>query len=102
MLLLRMGKIDDADEVFVNGRWIGFTGQFPPDFQTAYGQERVYEVPSWLLRTDGDNVVSTRSRPLEASTGATTASIRSSHCASSTMPCPPEKKVGDGPLFSGL
>ena len=29
-LLLKMGTIDDADEVYVNGRFIGFCGSFPP------------------------------------------------------------------------
>jgi hypothetical protein len=60
MLILKVGKIDDADEVYVNGRFIGFSGTFPPKFETQYGVQREYQVPSWLLKEDGDNVIAVR------------------------------------------
>ncbi|HEX9006116.1 MAG TPA: beta galactosidase jelly roll domain-containing protein [Bacteroidota bacterium] len=60
MLLLRLGAIDDADEVYLNGTFVGFTGLFPPSFVTAYNQGREYQIPAWLLKQGGDNVVAVR------------------------------------------
>lgn len=48
---LRLGCIVDADSVWVNGRFVGFTAyQYPP---------RIYKVPEGVLR-EGDNVVTVR------------------------------------------
>lgn len=58
-LILFLGYIDDADEVFLNGSKIGQTGKFPPKFETAYNIERKYRVPKNLLKT-GDNVIAIR------------------------------------------
>lgn len=57
---LRLGRIDDVDEAFVNGVRIGGMGSFPPDFATAWNQNRVYRVPASLLRGDGTDVVAVR------------------------------------------
>jgi sialate O-acetylesterase len=35
-LYLELGKIDDVDEVYFNGHFIGGTGGFPPDYFTAF------------------------------------------------------------------
>jgi len=60
-----MGKIDDADEVFLNGKRIGKTGRFPSDeggYQSQWSVQRVYSVKanSGLIRWDADNVVAVR------------------------------------------
>ena len=48
---LRLGCIVDADSVWVNGRFVGFTSyQYPP---------RIYKVPAGVLR-EGDNNVTVR------------------------------------------
>lgn len=56
---LHLGKIDDADEVFINGELIGSTGQFPPNYRTAYQTERTYTIPSRLTRA-GELVIAIR------------------------------------------
>lgn len=59
-ILLRLGRIDDVDEVYVNGQFIGSSGSFPPAYETAYNQDRVYQIPRSYLVIPGDNVVAVR------------------------------------------
>ena len=57
---LLMGRIDDVDEVFVNGRRVGGTGSFPPDYKWADTVERRYRVPASLIRGDGTDLIAVR------------------------------------------
>ena len=57
---LRLGRIDDADEVFINGVKIGATGGMPPQLDSAWDTHRVYRVPTELLRRDSYNTVAVR------------------------------------------
>lgn len=57
---LMLGRIDDVDEVFVNGHRVGGTGQFEPEYATAYNLERVYSLPDGLLEPGRENVVAVR------------------------------------------
>ncbi len=60
-LTLQLGRIDDADAVYVNGHFVGSTGRFPDvEFQTAYDVFRSYSIPAAYLRADRDNVVAVR------------------------------------------
>lgn len=59
MVSLFLGYIDDVDEVFLNGRKVGQSGSFPPNFETAYNQERHYLVPVKWLKREG-NVIAIR------------------------------------------
>lgn len=59
-IYLRLGYIDDVDEVFVNGHKVGFTGGFPRDFFTAYKARREYRIPSEYLNYEGENVIAVR------------------------------------------
>ncbi len=59
-LILSLGRIDDADEVFVNGQRVGGLGQFPPAYHSAYDERRLYPVPAALLRPGKTNVVAVR------------------------------------------
>jgi sialate O-acetylesterase len=59
-LYLELGRIDDADEVYINGHFIGRTGGFPPDYFTAYNYERRYFVPQEHLKKNGKNVIAVR------------------------------------------
>ncbi|TAJ08158.1 glycoside hydrolase [Marinilabiliaceae bacterium JC017] len=59
-LYLRIGGIDDADEVYINGKMIGHEGQMPPEPETAYDQERRYEIPAALINQSGTNVIAVR------------------------------------------
>lgn len=58
--ILLLGRIDDVDEVWFNGRRIGGSGSFPPAYQTAYDVERRYRVPASLVRGDGSDVLAVR------------------------------------------
>ncbi|MBW8782520.1 MAG: DUF4982 domain-containing protein [Verrucomicrobia bacterium] len=57
---LLLGRIDDVDEVWLNGTRIGGTGTFPPAFATAWDKERRYRVPASLVHGDGSDVLAVR------------------------------------------
>ena len=59
-LYLHLGKIDDVDEVYVNGNFVGASGSFPPNYITAYSVERRYLLPDSYLNLNGDNVIAVR------------------------------------------
>lgn len=59
-LYLQLGKIDDVDETYINGKLIGKTGEFEPDYQTSWTNERIYELPKSILNVGGENVIAVR------------------------------------------
>lgn len=59
-LFVALGRIDDVDAVYVNGRLIGATGRFPPAYRTAWDRERLYRIPAGLIRSDAPNVIAAR------------------------------------------
>jgi alpha-L-fucosidase len=59
-IVLPLGKIDDADVTYLNGKQIGGMGTFPPSSNTAWDQVRRYEVPANLIRFGKDNVIAIR------------------------------------------
>jgi hypothetical protein len=59
-LYVNLGFIDDVDEVYFNGHFIGFFGLFPPVYFTAYNFERIYRIPGEYLNLRSDNVLSVR------------------------------------------
>ena len=59
-LWLKLGVIDDADEVYVNGTFIGFSGSFPPEYISDYAAQRQYPLPRTVLNEKGDNVIAVR------------------------------------------
>jgi hypothetical protein len=54
------GRIDDADEVYLNGKLIGKMGKFPPEFITAYNQRRKYLIPAEFLDRKGVNTIAVK------------------------------------------
>lgn len=46
------GKIDDADQTFLNGQLIGAVGDFPPNARTEWNTLRLYEIPEGLLKEE--------------------------------------------------
>jgi sialate O-acetylesterase len=68
-LYLNMGFIDDVDEVYVNGKFVGFGGSFPPNYFTAYHLERKYSVPKQFWNYGGENVIAVRIFNAELSGG---------------------------------
>ncbi|GAA3343797.1 hypothetical protein GCM10020358_44420 [Amorphoplanes nipponensis] len=55
-----LGKIDDADQTFLNGREIGRTGGFPPAFNSTWEVPREYYPDDGLLRWGATNVLAVR------------------------------------------
>jgi hypothetical protein len=59
-IVLVLGFVDDVDEVYLNGKLIGFTGSFPPDYETAYNAYRKYPIPIDALNLKGENQLAVR------------------------------------------
>ena len=64
-LHIYMAKIDDADEVYLNGKLIGKTGMFPQDpggYESAFMHERHYKVEANnpAIRWGKENVIAVR------------------------------------------
>lgn len=57
---LGLGFIDDCDEVYVNGKLVGFSGSMPPEFKTAYNTERRYPLPNDVINFSGTNTIAIR------------------------------------------
>ena len=57
---LNLGFIDDCDQVYLNGKLIGFSGSMPPHFKTAYNTERQYLLPSQYINFSGENLIAIR------------------------------------------
>ncbi|MBI5660796.1 MAG: beta galactosidase jelly roll domain-containing protein [Ignavibacterium album] len=58
-LYLILGFIDDVDQTYLNGKLIGLSGGFPPDYNTAFNSYRKYKIPNDLLKK-GKNVIAVR------------------------------------------
>jgi cephalosporin-C deacetylase len=59
-LYLNLGKIDDSDATYFNGKKVGQNGGFPPNYQGDYGKERRYFIPTSDIRWDENNVIAVR------------------------------------------
>ncbi|MBN2103778.1 beta galactosidase jelly roll domain-containing protein [bacterium] len=59
-LYIKLGYIDDVDEVYINGRFLNGSGSFPPEYQSAYNHERIYHLPHNMLRFGDENVIAVR------------------------------------------
>jgi hypothetical protein len=57
--ILNAGFIDDVDQTFVNGKLVGLSGGFPPNFRTAYDAQRKYFLSNELLK-EGKNEIAIR------------------------------------------
>ena len=52
-----LGKIGDADKAFLNGHKIGQTGNFPPHYSYNMDTERVYFIPSKIVRPERNELI---------------------------------------------
>jgi enterochelin esterase-like enzyme len=59
-LVASLGGIDDADEAYLNGVKIGSTGEFPPDEDSQWFEQRLYPVPAGAPNYGGRNVLAIR------------------------------------------
>lgn len=57
---LHLGKIDDVDQTFFNGKLIGETGSFPPNYVTQWQTDRTYLLPENAVLWDKENVIAVR------------------------------------------
>ncbi|QQS36681.1 MAG: beta galactosidase jelly roll domain-containing protein [Ignavibacteriales bacterium] len=59
-LYLHLGYVDDVDATYINGHLVGYSGSFPPDYQSAYSAYRKYSIPEQYINYDGNNVIAVR------------------------------------------
>ena len=59
-IYLYLGYVDDADETYLNGNLIGFSGSMPPNYSTAYNAFRKYFLPKEYLKPGKPNLLSVR------------------------------------------
>jgi hypothetical protein len=59
-LYLKFGKIDDVNEIYLNGVLIGQMGNFPPEYISAYNAPLLYAVPQKLINFNGENTIAVR------------------------------------------
>src|SRR5659263_761198 len=59
-LMLKLGKIDDADVTYFNGHIIGTTGAFPPDYVSAWDTPRAYIIPPEMVQWGAKNTIAVR------------------------------------------
>lgn len=57
---INLGKIDDVDQTFFNGKLIGQTGSFPPAYQSKSTVNRLYYIPENEVQWDKENVIAVR------------------------------------------
>ena len=60
--MILLGKIDDVDEVYINGKQIGSTGRIERKWITGeeYQQYRNYHIPDGVLKPGKSNVIAVR------------------------------------------
>ena len=59
-LVLKLGRIDDSDETFLNGELLGRTGKMPPGYETGYSQMRSYAIPVEKIKWGEENTIAVR------------------------------------------
>ncbi len=59
-VFLKLGRVDDVEEVFLNGRRVGGLGSFPPNYRTAWDRNRIYRLPEGVLKEDEENLIAVR------------------------------------------
>lgn len=59
-LIITLGKIDDVDQTYFNGKKIGEKGRFIPNYQTAYDDLREYKIPTQFIEFGKENTISVR------------------------------------------
>jgi diguanylate cyclase (GGDEF)-like protein len=57
LLGLFLGRIDEVDQVRINGRLIGKSGRFPPNYQTAFRHQRLYFIPPSIIKYNQFNLI---------------------------------------------
>ena len=58
--ILHLGRLAATDEVYINGKLVGKTGEFPDNYKGYYDGERNYLVTEEKINFDGDNVIAVK------------------------------------------
>ncbi|MCW0484731.1 acetylxylan esterase [Gaoshiqia sediminis] len=56
-LVIHLGRMAGADEVYYNGKIVGKTSSFPPDYKGYHDEERNYFVDGRLINKEGENLI---------------------------------------------
>jgi hypothetical protein len=59
-LVLYLGSIDDVDVTYLNGTFLGQSGQMPPEYVTAYSVMRAYPIKIDQVLWDQENTIAVR------------------------------------------
>lgn len=59
-LNLFLGTIDDADQIYFNGKLIGQTGKLPPNYEGAYNKIRSFDINVQEVNWDKENLIAVR------------------------------------------
>ncbi|MGB4576895.1 MAG: beta-L-arabinofuranosidase domain-containing protein [Paludibacter sp.] len=59
-LKLNLGKIDDVDQTYFNGKLIGETGTLPPNYQSKWDTNRTYTIAENIIQWDQENTIAIR------------------------------------------
>lgn len=58
--ILRLGRIDDVDFTYFNGKLLGSMGELPPNYITRYDADRAYKIPARAVLWDQPNTIAVR------------------------------------------
>lgn len=59
-LKISLGRIDDVDQTFFNGKLVGQTGSLPPNYQSKWDADRVYFISENEIKWDKENTIAVR------------------------------------------
>lgn len=75
-LYIELGCIDDVDETYINGQFIGFQGEFPPHYVSRYDVVRTYVIPLYTLKPGQNNLIAVRVYDSQMAGGITHGRVR--------------------------
>lgn len=58
--VLKLGRIDDSDQIFLNGELIAEHGKLPPEYDTGYHLDRIVSVPVEKIKWNKKNIIAVR------------------------------------------
>jgi beta-galactosidase len=59
-VIIDLGMIDDVDESYLNGEFIGGVGTLPPKYKSAWNYYREYKINPELIKFGGKNIIAVR------------------------------------------